>query len=190
MRRTNLFKLPMIFLLVSAWSLTGCLPGPGSPTARPARKKMLMDGLNPDGLEQYQLVSHAGSTGQEGIVPPPPFYLTDSIIELGAEKADFLVLRAPSAEFDALLPLAKAYEPYLSGWLSQWPLLGRRGVAIDLSASGRATHRTNYQLTYAAQRIEFPVILLWDEQSEARVALFDKLTKGLNTIRCENLNQQ
>ena len=180
----------LISFLASAGCLTGCLPGPGSPTARPARKKMLMDGLSSDGLEQYQLASSGGSTGQAGVLPPPPFYLTDSIIELGAEKADFLVLRAPSAELDALLPLAKAYEPYLSGWLGQWPLLGRRGVAIDLSASGRATHRTNYQLTYAVQRIEFPVILLWDDQSAPRVALFDKLAKGLNTIRCENLNQQ
>ena len=180
----------LISFLASAGCLTGCLPGPGSPTARPARKKMLMDGLSPDGLEQYQLASSGGSIGQAGVLPPPPFYLTDSIIELGAEKADFLVLRAPSAELDALLPLAKAYEPYLSGWLGQWPLLGRRGVAIDLSASGRATHRTNYQLTYAVQRIEFPVILLWDDQSAPRVALFDKLAKGLNTIRCENLNQQ
>ena len=190
MRRTNLFKVMIISFLASSGCLIGCLPGPGSPTSRPARKKMLMGGLNPDGLEQYQLASPTGSAGQEGAVPPPPFYLTDSIIELGAEKADFLVLRAPSAELDALLPLAKAYEPYLSGWLGQWPLMGRRGVAIDLSASGRATHRTNYQLTYTAQRVEFPVILLWDDQSASRVALFDKLTKGLNTIRCETLNQQ
>jgi hypothetical protein len=182
-------QLIIVFLFLAlAGSMTGCLPGPGSPTSRPQRKKMLTDDINSDGLERYSLSST--SAAGEPAMPPPPFILVDSTIQLGAENADFLVLRIPSTEMDFLLPMAKTYEPYLTAWLSAWPQLGRRGVAIDLSRSGQPTHRSSFELTYAKGQVSFPVVLLWDDKGSNRVEYFNKFAGSLSSIKCEGLDKE
>lgn len=184
-------QLITVFLfLVLTGSMTGCLPGPGSPTSRPARKKMLTEDLNGDGLERYSLTSPSKPTEGEPDMPPPPFLLVDSVIQIGAENADFLVLRIPSTDMDFLLPMAKTYEPYLTAWLSAWPQLGRRGVAIDLSRGGQPTHRSSFKLTYAKGQISFPVVLLWDDKGSNRVEYFNKFAESLSSIKCEGLDKE
>jgi hypothetical protein len=184
-------RLLIVFLFLAlAGSMTGCLPGPGSPTSRPQRKKMLTEDASGDGLERYSLTSSSKMTAGESGMPPPPFVLVDSTIQLGAENADFLVLRIPSTDMDFLLPMAKTYEPYLTAWLSAWPQLGRRGMAIDLSRSGKATHRSNFELTYAKGQVSFPVVLLWDDGGAERVEYFNKFAGSLSSIKCEGLNNQ
>ena len=174
-----------------AGSLTGCLPGPGSPTSRPQRKKMLTEGINGDGLEAISLAGPGGGrVGTNGpSVPPLPFALVDSVIGLGGENADFFVLRVPSNQFDFLLPMAQAYEPYLSAWISNWAQLGRKGLAIDLTTNGQPTRRANYQLDYPAQHVSFPLVILSDGASAGRLELLSKFMSSLNSIRCEDLNK-
>lgn len=180
----------MCFFLLAA-SLTGCLPGPGSPTNRPQRKKMLTDGISGDGIEAIGFAGPtAGNrTATGAVVPPLPFALVDSVIALGGDNADFFVLRVPSNQFDFLLPMALTYEPYLSGWLNSWQQLGRKGLAIDLTANGQPTRRANYQLEYPAQRISFPLVVLSDEASAGRLELLSTFMSSLNSVHCELLNK-
>ena len=192
MRYLNYQKLrtAMCFMLLTGL-LAGCLPGPGSPTNRPARKKMLTDGISGDGIEAVGFAATAAGRGAPaGVnVPAPPFTLVDSVIGLGGENADFFVLRIPTSQFDFLLPMAQMYEPYLAAWLTNWPLLGRKGLAIDLTTNGQPTRRANFQLEYLTQQVSFPLIVLSDEASAGRLALLTQLMGSLNSIHCENLNK-
>ena len=176
-----------LFLLF-AGSLTGCMPGPGSPTSKSPRKKMLNLAAQGDGWEAYRFASPGpgSSASAVGQYPQLPFALADTTIALGGDNANFYVLRAPSAEFDFLLPMVKTYEPLLSGWLSAWPQMGRRGMAIDLSA-GKATKRAAYQVEYAAQHVSIPLVLLWDEASAGRVTNLTQFIQSLTTVRCEKM---
>ena len=178
------------FILLTGF-LGGCLPGPGSPGQRPARKKMLTDGIAGDGIESVGFASTtAGKASSTGInVPAPPFSLVDSVIGLGGENADFFVLRIPTSQFDFLLPMAQTYEPYLAAWLTNWPMLGRKGLAIDLTANGQPTRRANFQLEYLTQQVSFPLVVLSDEGSAGRLALLTQFMGSLNSIHCENLNK-
>src|ERR1700744_1072370 len=192
MRRLNYRRLTtaMCFIFLVG-SIAGCLPGPGSPTSRPARKKMLTDGINGDGLEAISLAGPGGGrVGTNGPnVPPLPFALVDSVIGLGGENADFFVLRVPSNQFDFLLPMAQAYEPYLSAWIGNWPQLGRKGLAIDLTSNGQPTRRANYKLDYPEQHVSFPLVILSDGASAGLLDLLSKFMSSLNSIHCEDLNK-
>src|ERR1700744_1818245 len=116
MLRTTKQLITLILFLALTGSMTGCLPGPGSPTSRPQRKKMLTEDINDDGLERFSLTTSKAAA--DPAMPPPPFTLVDSMIRMGTEDADFLVLRLPSTDMDFLLPMAKTYEPYLTAWLT------------------------------------------------------------------------
>ena len=192
MFHTNRQKLKTVlcYLFLSG-CLAGCLPGPGSPTQRPQRKKMLNEALTGGNFEGISLTSPTMGGSQNGMpaMPPLPFVLTDSIIGLGGQNADFLVLRVPSTQFDFLLPMAQMYEPYLTSWLNAWPRLGRKGVAIDLTVGGQPTQRANFELSYASQQLSFPLVILSDAGSATRVELLTKFMSSLNSVRCEKLNK-
>ena len=152
---------------------------------------MLTDGIAGDGIESVGFASTTvGKALSTGInVPAPPFSLVDSVIGLGGENADFFVLRIPTSQFDFLLPMAQTYEPYLAAWLTNWPMLGRKGLAIDLTANGQPTRRANFQLEYLTQQVSFPLVVLSDEGSAGRLALLTQFMGSLNSIHCENLNK-
>jgi hypothetical protein len=177
-----------ILFLLFAGSLPGCMPGPGSPAGKPPRKKMLSLDAQGDGMEAYQLTSPAPGEGvlATKLYPPLPFALADTTIAFGGDNADFYVLRIPSAQFDFLLPMVKTYEPWLSAWLSAWPQMGRRGVAIDLSA-GKATRRAIYQVESAAQHVSIPLVVLWDNASADRVTYLTNFMQSLSTVHCESV---
>jgi hypothetical protein len=188
----NRQKLKTVLCYVMlAGCLAGCLPGPGSPTSRPVRKKMLNDAVTGGNFEGVSLTSPGTGRTENGVqgMPALPFVLTDSIIRLGTENADFFVLRVPSTQFDFLLPMAQVYEPYLAGWLNAWPTLGRKGMAIDLSEGGRPTQRANFELSYASQQLSFPLVIFSDGGSAGRVELLTKFMGSLKSIRCEELNK-
>ena len=175
-----------LFLLI-AGSLPGCMPGPGSPAGRPARKKMLNLDARSDGWDAYYFASPAPGIAASATnqYPPLPFALADTTIMLGGDNAQFFVLRVPSADLDFLLPMAKTYEPWLSAWLAAWPQMGRRGVAIDLSA-GKATKRAGYQVECAAQHVSLSLVVLWDEASANRVTNFTNFMQSLSTVSCKS----
>lgn len=118
--------------------------------------------------------------------PPIPFTMADTVLTFGGNSAAFYVVRAPSKNFDFLLPMIKVYEPYLSGLLENWPKTGRQGVAIDLS-SGNATLRSTFQLESADHHISLPIILLYDQGSTGRIDNLVKTIQTLSIVRCEEL---
>lgn len=176
-----------LFLLLAGY-LPGCTPGPGSPGSKPARKKMLNLDTQSDGWEAYQFASPAPGSAASATsqYPPLPFALADTTIMLGGESADFYVLRVPSADFDFLLPMAKTYEPWLTAWLAAWPQMGRRGVAIDLSA-GKPTRRASFQVECAAQHVSLPLVVFWDEASANRVSNLTNFMQSLSTVSCKSV---
>lgn len=187
MKHRNL-KTAFLFLLV-AGAVSSCAPGGGgSPASKPARKKMLNLNASDNGWDAFGMVPNGlqSVTTASNAYPQLPFALADTVISMGGDNADFYILRIPSSNMDFLLPMAMSYEPWLAGWINAWPQLGRRGVAIDLSA-GKATQCATLQVEAVAQHITIPLILLWDKDSESRATYLTKSIQSLKTLRCENV---
>lgn len=187
MKHRNL-KTAFLFLLV-ACAMSSCAPGGGgSPTSKPARKKMLNMSSGDNGWDAFSMAPNGAQGATAGSIsyPPLPFALADTVISMGGDNADFYILRIPSSNMDFLLPMVMSYEPWLAGWINAWPQLGRQGIVIDLSA-GKVTHRTTLKVEAVAQQINIPLVLLWDKDSESRAAYLTKSIQSLKTLRCENL---
>jgi hypothetical protein len=177
-----------LFFLFSV-CLVSCMPGgtPG-PGGKAQRKKMLnLDG-GTNGWDAYSLTGPATGSqlSGQGQYPPSPFRLADTIINFGSVNANFYVMRVPSDNLDFLLPLAKAYEPYLTAWMGAWAQTGQTGMAIDVS-TGNATHRSAFSIENPSIHVSVPLVIFYDDASEVRATNLTKFIQSLATVRCTAL---
>lgn len=169
--------------LLFSGSFVSCGLPMATPNSKTERKKMLFPEAGGNGLDAYGLTgtSQGNQLYDQAQYPPAPFHLADTVISLGSMKASFYVLRVPSDNLDFMLPLAKVYEPYLAAWMSTWAQTGRTGMAIDVS-TGNATHRSVYNIENPSIHVSVPLVIFYDDASEARVTNLTKFLQSLTTV--------
>ncbi|NOW96053.1 hypothetical protein [Mucilaginibacter sp. SG564] len=177
-----------LFLGASIFLFSCGLPIGNTSNTKGGRKKMLYSDGGGIGWDAYNSTGSTAANQSVDQTPYPalPFQIADTVINFGTNKASFYVVRVPSDNFDFLLPLAKIYEPYLVSSMSTWAQTGRSGIAIDFS-SGSISRRSLYSLNNSSLHVSIPLVILYDDASQARANNLTKLIQSLNTIRITEL---
>jgi len=164
------------------------LPLGNTNNAKGGRKKMLYSDGGGIGWDAYNSTGSPTINQSADQTPYPalPFRIADTVVNFGANKASFYVVRVPSDNFDFLLPLAKIYEPYLINSMSAWTQTGRSGIAIDFT-SGGISHRSLYSLDNPSLHVSIPLMIFYDDASQARANNLTKLIQSLSTVRFTEL---
>ena len=179
-------RLAATFLACLLIAGSGCVTGPSNPANKPPRKKMDSAPLRDNGgWDSFSLVTSDKTPALPQYLPMP-FTMTDTLLAFNGTSADFYIVRAPSSNFDFLLPMAKVYEPYLSAYLGSWTQTGRQGIAIDVSA-GNAALRSSFQLESEDHHVSIPVVLFYDMASTGRVENLIKTIRSLSTLHSDQL---
>lgn len=177
-----------LFLGASVFLFSCGLPIGNTSNTKGGRKKMLYSDGGGIGWDAYNSTGSTTINQSVDQTPYPalPFRIADTVVNFGANKASFYVIRVPSDNFDLLLPLGKIYEPYLVSSMSAWAQTGRSGIAIDFT-SGGISHRTLYSLDNPSLHVSIPLMIFYDDASQARVNNLTKLIQSLNMIRLTEL---